>query len=186
MKRSRTRENNTTPEGYQPWRVTDRDRRDEGSLVFFRLNATFFLFFLSFFPFSPLFFILRLCVIRARCFRRLFSFSTVSRILFPPTWNASLSLSLSLSRFFLSGHARALVCLSLAAYVLAVYVYSRHERNILRLTFYLLIGTSLGETCDLFAVSRRLLLASPMTVSEDTFLLFFLFFFCPACRMELF
>lgn len=39
VKRSRTRENNTTPEGYQPWRTTNRDRRDEGSLVF-RLNAT--------------------------------------------------------------------------------------------------------------------------------------------------
>lgn len=41
VKRSRTRENNTTPEGYQPWRATNRDRRDEGSLVF-RLNATCF------------------------------------------------------------------------------------------------------------------------------------------------
>lgn len=43
VKRSRTRENNTTPEGYQPWRATNRDRRDEGSLVF-RLNATCFSF----------------------------------------------------------------------------------------------------------------------------------------------
>lgn len=42
VKRSRTRENNTTPEGYQPWRATDRDRSTRWRFAGFSIKRNFF------------------------------------------------------------------------------------------------------------------------------------------------
>lgn len=89
VKRSRTRENNTTPEGYQPWRATNRDRRDEGSLVF-RLNATCF-------PLSFYFHTVRSCFYSLLPLFFLFSFHSLF-VFFLLTRNVG-------SGPFLSGHA---------------------------------------------------------------------------------
>lgn len=59
--------------------------------------------------------------------------------------------------YFLSFRLGMPSCFFPSGYALLVLCSMRHERNILRLTFYPLIGTSLGETRDLFTVTLRLL-----------------------------
>ena len=112
VKRSRTRENNTTPEGYQPWRVTDRDRRDEGSLVF-SIKRNFLPLFFFFFFFSTISHTVSVCNMCLLFPWFLFFFNCVSYSLSScvECFSLSLSLSVYLSVSLLSVWACSCACL---------------------------------------------------------------------------